>query len=277
MASSTRKGRRRARQGWRTARTSDRHELYESSVQDPQSECSYIERIYRGLRGRAPVSLREDFCGTALVSRTWVRKRGRVAHGVDLDAEVLAWARQRIGAELGKEQQSRLSLVRSDVRTAKTPPVDVLVAMNFSTFIFRTRASLLEYYRCARAQLKRGGVIIVDAYGGSGSWTEQEEERDLDGFTYVWHQSMVNPVTGRVRNHIHYRFPDGTSLRRAFTYDWRLWTLPEIQEVMVEAGFRRPVVYWEGTTKDGEGNGVFRPSTRGEACEAWVAYIAAEA
>lgn len=277
MASSTRTGRGLARRAWRSARTSDRHELYEQSVQDPKGECSYIERIYRGLRGRAPVSLREDFCGTALVSRTWVRKRGRVAHGVDLDSGVLAWAKARAAAELGDEALARMSLVRGDVRTARTPAVDVLVAMNFSTFVFHTRAALLEYYRSARTWLNRDGVMMVDAYGGSGSWTEQEEERDLDGFTYVWDQAMVNPVTGRVRNHIHYRFPDGTSLRRAFTYEWRLWTLPEIQEVMVEAGFRRPVVYWEGTTADGEGNGVFRPSVRGEACESWVAYIAAEA
>ena len=277
MASRASKARGGTRRAWRSARTSDRHELYEKSVQDPQSECSYIERIYRGLRGRAPLSLREDFCGTALVSRMWAGRRGRVAHGVDLDAEVLAWAKSRAAAELSDDARARLSLVRGDVRTVRTPPADVLVAMNFSTFVFHTRAALLEYYRCARTRLKRDGVIIVDAYGGSGSWTEQEEERNLDGFTYVWDQAMVNPVTGRVRNHIHYRFPDGTGLRRAFTYDWRLWTLPEIQEVMVEAGFRRPVVYWEGTTKDGEGNGVFRPSVRGEACEAWVAYIAAEA
>jgi SAM-dependent methyltransferase len=277
MASRARQARGRSRRAWRSARTSDRHELYEKSVQDPQSECAYIERIYRGLRGRAPVSLREDFCGTALVSRMWVRRKGRVAHGVDLDPEVLAWAKARAATDLGDDARSRLSLLKGDVRTVRTAPVDVLVAMNFSTFVFHTRAALLEYCRSARTRLKRDGVIIVDAYGGSGSWTEQEEERNLDGFTYVWDQAMVNPVTGRVRNHIHYRFPDGTSLRRAFTYDWRLWTLPEIQEVMVEAGFRRPVVYWEGTTKDGEGNGVFRPSARGEACEAWVAYIAAEA
>lgn len=246
-------------------------------MQDAVDECGYIERIYRKLRGHAPVTLREDFCGTALVSREWVRKRGRRAHGVDLDGAVLSWARSRASAQLSPDQLSRLSLHRGDVRTVRTPPADVLVAMNFSTFVFHDRRTLLAYYRAAHAHVRRGGVIITDAYGGSGAWLEQEEERDLDGFTYVWDQSMVNPVTGRVRNHIHYRFPDGTALKRAFTYEWRLWTLPEIQEVMVEAGFSRPVVYWEGTTDKGEGDGVFRPSTRGEACEAWVAYIAAEA
>jgi hypothetical protein len=36
-------------------------------------------------------------------------------------------------------------------------------------------------------------------------------------------------------------------------------------------------VYWEGTNhKTGEGNGVFKPSRRGEACAGWIAYLVAE-
>jgi hypothetical protein len=38
----------------------------------------------------------------------------------------------------------------------------------------------------------------------------------------------------------------------------------------------RPTVYWEGTTADGEGDGVFRRKAVGEACEGWIAYIVAE-
>jgi hypothetical protein len=80
-----------------------------------------------------------------------------------------------------------------------------------------------------------------------------------------------------VLNHIHFRFPDGSELRKAFTYDWRLWTLAEIQETLIEAGFVRPAVYWEGTVKKtGEGDGVFRRKTVGEACGGWIAYIVAE-
>jgi len=44
-----------------------------------------------------------------------------------------------------------------------------------------------------------------------------------------------------------------------------------------EAGFASSTIYWEGTNhKSGEGNGIFRPSTRGEACAGWIAYIVAE-
>ena len=72
-------------------------------------------------------------------------------------------------------------------------------------------------------------------------------------------------------------FPDGTKLRKAFTYDWRLWTIPEIRECLADAGFRRSHVYWEGTDHaTGEGDGTFRRTTVGEACGGWIAYIAAE-
>jgi hypothetical protein len=66
-------------------------------------------------------------------------------------------------------------------------------------------------------------------------------------------------------------------MKRAFTYHWRLYSLPEIQDCLREAGFSNVTVYWEGTNhKTGEGNGVFKPSRRGEACAGWIAYLVAE-
>ena len=76
--------------------------------------------------------------------------------------------------------------------------------------------------------------------------------------------------------HIHFKFPDKSKLKRAFTYVWRLWTLPEITELLTEAGFKNPTVYWEGTDEDGEGDGVFTPDDRGEADAGWIAYLSAE-
>ncbi len=66
-------------------------------------------------------------------------------------------------------------------------------------------------------------------------------------------------------------------MRKAFRYEWRLWTLPEIQEILLEAGFREVVVYWEGTDEETEeGDGEWSASTVGEACEGWVAYLVAK-
>jgi hypothetical protein len=76
--------------------------------------------------------------------------------------------------------------------------------------------------------------------------------------------------------HIHFKFPDKSKMKKAFTYVWRLWSLPEIKEMLVEAGFHNPVVYWEGTDKDGDGDGVFTADEQGEADAGWIAYISAE-
>ncbi len=275
----TRKVGAKARRGfWRTAANSDRHELYELAVQEVVSECDFIDRVWRSKRGRLPSSLREDFCGTAKASTEWVRRRAtNTAIGVDLDRSVIRWGERRHRSNLPGTMASRIAILEANVLEVETPGVDTVVAMNFSYFIFKDRATLVRYFRRVFEALADDGIFICDAYGGSQAHAEQEEERSLDGFTYVWDQNQYNPITGDVVNHIHFRFPDGSELKRAFTYRWRLWSLPEIQDALREAGFARATVYWEGTDhRSGTGNGVFRPSTRGEACEGWIAYIAAE-
>ena len=73
---------------------------------------------------------------------------------------------------------------------------------------------------------------------------------------------------------IHFEFRDGSRMRNAFVYDWRLWMLPEMQELMQRAGFRDVHVLWEGTErKTGQGNGVFRRVKRGGDEAAWIAYV----
>ncbi len=268
-----------SRRTLRTASTSDSHELYELSVQCTEAECDFIDRAWKQTGRKAlPSALREDFCGTGIASCAWVRRRkGNTAIGVDLDPAVLAWGEKRHWSTLSVEERARLSVHCADVLTASLPPVDVLVAMNFSYFIFKERAALLAYFKRAYANVRDGGLLLCDAYGGSESHSEQEEERHLDGFTYVWDQSHYNPVTSHVVNHIHFRFPDGSELKRAFTYRWRLWSLAELQELLAEAGFSKSSVWWEGTDKrTGSGNGVFRPTMKGEACNGWIAYIVAE-
>src|SRR5262245_22541009 len=79
---------------WRSAATSDPLELYELSVQEPSAECDFIDQVWREKRGakRRLRAIREDFCGSAIVSAEWVRRhRDNTAVGVDLDEHVLNW------------------------------------------------------------------------------------------------------------------------------------------------------------------------------------------
>lgn len=263
------------RKGWRTARTSDVHELYELSVQEPEAECELIDQVWKDLRDRKCTHIREDFCGTAIMSMQWVKHRSaNTAVGVDIDTDVLEWAKRKMSERLNEEQMKRITLMEGDVRTTPTEPVDSVCAMNFSYYLLRTRDELRDYFRIARSHLVDDGLFLLDAYGGSEAFEEMEEERNLDGFTYVWDQNKYDPISGEAINYIHFKFPDGSKIKKAFSYHWRLWTLPEIQEVLREAGFSDVVIYWEGADEDtGEGNGEFTRVTEGEACEGWIAYL----
>ena len=260
-----------------SARTADRHALYQLAVQSPVEDVRFLARIYRMLRGSEPRHLREDFCGTALLCAAWVRgRKPRTAEGFDISRATLEWGRVHNFPPLG-ERAAHIRLHAADVRTPSARRPDVRCAQNFSYFVFKRRRELLAYFTSARRDLARGGVFVLDIYGGPEAMEEQVEEREIEGgFTYVWDQRRYVPATGAYEAHIHFRFRDGTELRRAFSYDWRLWTLPEVKDVLHEAGFRNVDSYWEGTDEDGEGgNGVFRRSERGENCLAWVTYLVA--
>lgn len=255
----------------------DIHELYEQSVQNVEHEVEFLQTTFREIRGREARLLREDFCGTASASCEWVKQGGDFqAIGVDIDPDVLEWGRKHRVGRLPAADQARVRLVESDVMSADTPPVDLLIAFNFSYFIFDTRDALRAYFRRAYEALKEDGLFFVDLFGGPEAQEETKEKTKHDGFTYIWHQAEFHPVTNYIRCHIHFKFPDGSKIKKAFTYEWRLWSAPEIREVLEEAGFRKTTLYWEGEDEDGEGNGEFTPDDKGEADLAWIAYIVAE-
>jgi SAM-dependent methyltransferase len=259
------------------AAQADIHELYEESVQNVEHEVEFLQTTFRQIRGRTAHVFREDFCGTASASCQWVRQGAEFqAIGVDIDPTVLEWGRKNRVGRLPAADQARVSLLEGDVMTTDTPRVDVLAAFNFSYFIFDTRDKLRAYFERAHAALRDDGVFFVDLFGGSEAQEETKEKTKYKGFTYIWHQAKFHPVTNFMRCHIHFKFKDGSKLKKAFTYEWRLWSAPEIREVLAEAGFTRTTLYWEGDDEDGEGNGEFTPEDKGEADLAWIAYIVAE-
>lgn len=257
------------------ASKADKHKLYENSVQCVEAEIDFVDTTYTDIRGKKAKLLREDFCGTANTSCEWVRRRNtNHAFSVDLDPGVLAWGRENNLSRLSRGQQKRIALINDDVMAVKTEPVDIVLAMNFSYWIFRDRPAMINYFRRVYNGLEPDGIFFLDAFGGYEAFQELEESTDYGKFTYVWDQASYNPINGHCTFKIHYKFRDGSRLKDAFVYHWRVWTLPELIEMLTEAGFR-PAVYWEGTDQDGEGNGVFTLATEGEADAGWVAYIVA--
>ncbi|NOR20298.1 MAG: class I SAM-dependent methyltransferase [Xanthomonadales bacterium] len=266
------------------AEHADRHLLYQQSVQDVETELDFVEQTWSELRQRPAVFLREDFCGTANTACEWVvRDDNHQAVGVDLDLDVLEWGRLFNLAELEDEQLERIELLHEDVLQTRPGLADIILAMNFSYYLFMQREELREYFANALDSLVSDGILFLDAYGGYEApmvLTEPRECEDEDGneFTYIWEQAEFNPIDSCMTCHIHFEFPDKSRMDKAFSYRWRLWTLPEIREILYEAGFSQVDIYWEGTDeKNNEGNGIYMPSEVGDADPGWVCYIVAQA
>lgn len=264
----------------------DLHYFYEAAVQGVESDLDFATRVFKTKNRRKPVTVREDFCGTAALACEWVRRSPQNrAWGIDIDLSTLDWGRNHNGAYLPAEARPP-ELICADVMQAQTPPVDLIFALNFSYCLFKTRDLLRAYFQTARRALNRDGLLILDLYGGTEAVEAKREPRQIekhtatDGtkipeFTYIWDQAKYNVIDHHVINHIHFKIPGIGTIDKAFTYDWRLWTLPEIQELLLEAGFGFAEVYLHGWTGTGESDNLYRRRATYENALGWVAYIVA--
>lgn len=252
------------------ARSADPHVLYERSVQCTESAIETIDLIYKATAGKTPLRLREDFCGTAKLCADWVESDAkRVALGVDIDRPTLDWAAAHNIKPLSDAARGRVSLTQADVLDCADKGFDVVAAFNFSYWIFKERQTLKSYFKRAKECIKKGGVFILDVYGGPDSQFVMEEEADHGDYTYVWDQEYVDPVNNHIVCHIHFRFPDGSALDKAFSYDWRLWSMPELRDILYEAGFKKVETWWDCE------DDVIRRREETENLISWVAYLAA--
>ncbi|MCC7443148.1 MAG: class I SAM-dependent methyltransferase [Bdellovibrionales bacterium] len=254
--------------------------LYERAVQTPEVHADFFGRVHAELcPGREPVLLREDFCGSFLVSCAWVKSGPRHrAVAVDLDADVLSYGRRANLRALKPSERRRLRPLRSDVLKATRPAADIVAACNFSFYVFLDRKTLVRYFKQALRSLRPGGLIILEMSGGPGMMEHTQEKRRVrlengKHFTYYWDQKRFDPVSFEGRYAIHFKTSDGRLHRDVFTYHWRLWTIPEVRAALEEAGFSASHVYWEDRDSSGELTGEFQLTSRGENDHAWISYV----
>lgn len=263
-----------------TAGTADRYALYQQAVQEPEPDLDFLDRVYRAHYGRLPSALREDFAGTALTASHWVKRRPtNRAVAVDLDPTPLKWFARHIEPSLTPEQRSRLDIVQANVMSAQAHRpngFDAVFAFNFSYWIFKQRAQLLEYFRSVRGSLSKQGLFLLDHFSGSETMQELTDRTRKKGFTYVWDQKRFDPINGHLIAEIGFEFKDGTAWHGAFRYDWRLWSIPELRDLLNEAGFSTVDVYMEKDDKHGKGTGVYVKRTSAPADRALIAYIVAK-
>ncbi|MGB7345019.1 MAG: hypothetical protein WBD20_12465 [Pirellulaceae bacterium] len=261
----------------------DKFKLYEKSVQTPDHEVEFFAQAYRDFNQNTPISLREDFCGTYAVCCEWVKSdKRRTALGVDLCGETLQWGHDNNLAKLNPEQKQRVRLIEQDVRKRNKPTVDVLAAQNFSFWIFKTRAEVIEYFKVARSNLKEDGIMVMDMMGGGECFSEgfvdkRTIKKGKRGFDYRWTQISFNPITADASFSISFKFPDGSKLKHAFEYHWRFWSIPEVREMLTEAGFSESRVYWEiDEDEDPDREGQWEQREVAPSDPSWICYLVAK-
>jgi len=265
----------------------DLHDLYQKSVQSPDNDMEFLSDYFQEYTDKPLRQLREDFCGTAYLSAYFVTQHAEnQALGVDLDWPTLNWGIKHNVSSLTPSQQQRVSLVNANVLDVQQPRMQMIAALNFSYMVFHDRRTLLQYLTNAKESLLPGGVLVMDIWGGSESQVLQEEPREIENsedekigdFIFTWDQDTFDPFTHRYTTRIHFSFSDDSEIRNAFVYDWRLWTIPEVTELMADAGFQDIHVLWEGADPvTHEGTQTYHRAEKGDADLAWIAYIVGKA
>jgi SAM-dependent methyltransferase len=258
----------------------DRFELYERTIQAPEHLIPFLV----GLHGGAPRVLGEDFCGTALLARSWASTvTAGAAVAVDCDGAALA----RAG------QAPNVALLEADLRRelpGSLPRPDVVWVGNFSIGYLHARDELVSYLMRTRARLRGGGLFVCDTYGGGAAWRVGAAVREhfLPGGLRVrstWEQRSADPATGRVVNALSFRVDaDGDVVFEeadAFIYDWRVWSLPELADAAREAEFASSSVYAhlanDARGRQGRPTPLCDASDLGDPGERWAAVFAARA
>ncbi|MFA6046589.1 MAG: hypothetical protein WC718_16510, partial [Phycisphaerales bacterium] len=203
-------------------------ECYELCVQSPRHVVNFLVAAH----GHQPRVLREDFSGSAAVSRLWVRDGetkvdDRRAIAVDLNPAALddgfaAATEEGILVRHfapGASHPARCELVLAcGDCTAKDVPLasegcDVVFVGNFSIGYIHRRKDLCAYLRRSLDRLRTGnagfggGIFACDTYGGAGAFTlggirRRHVSPGHEVVHYEWLHEAADPLTNMVENSI---------------------------------------------------------------------------
>ncbi|KAF5751608.1 hypothetical protein HS088_TW02G00623 [Tripterygium wilfordii] len=160
---------------------------------------------------------------------------------------------QNDGLESTMQAASASSVVNKCMKNTPLHARDIVCAFNYSCCCLHKRAELVLYFKHALDALsKKGGIFVMDLYGGTSSERKLRLQRRFANFTYVWEQAEFDIIERKTRISLHFHLQkQQKKLRHAFSYSWRLWSLPEIKDCLEEAGFQS-VHFWVRQMPDTE-------------------------
>jgi hypothetical protein len=265
----------------------DKYALYQVAVQDAEGDVDLYLRLFKKVRPHfKPLVLREDFCAAFAFSCAWAKKNKKhLAYCLDIDPEPLAWGKEHNFSKLKPSEKSRVQVFEQNVISHTTPLADLIMTGNFSFYVLKDRRTLVRYFKAAHASLSRDGLFFLEMAGGPDFITKGKEKRVVRDkrtgtFTYIWDQKAFDPITREGLYAIHFQVPQKgrktpRMIRNAFTYDWRLWTIPEVRDALAEAGFRHSSVLWEKVVR-GKETGDYTVAHKAQNTEFWLGYVVGE-
>jgi tRNA (cmo5U34)-methyltransferase len=157
----------------------------------------------------------------ALAARCLSTARTARAIGIDVDAEILALARRRLG--------SRATFTTGSFLRAPLPPCDAVVA-SFSLHHVRTRAAKAALYSRIHSALRRGGIFVcVDSLPASNATVKRRQfEEWLGHLRRTYTTSRANAIF------------------KSWSYEDVYTPLDVELELMRSAGFRVEILWRRG-------------------------------
>ncbi|XVF05192.1 hypothetical protein REPUB_Repub05bG0150600 [Reevesia pubescens] len=248
--------------------------LYQQSVQSPKGDISYLQKFFlMYVGGRLPLHLQEDFCGTALFRISLFHGNVLKSH----EAKLVSFMPQELIRNIQLEESDNnskiaaidpnmhegstsLSNEESIKAESKIPAQDIVCAFNYSCCCLHKHTELVLYFKHVLEALSRkGGIFVMNLYGGMSSEQSLRLQKRFPNFRYTWEQAEFDIIERKTRISLQFHLQKKQKrLRHAFSYSWRLWSLPEINDCLEEAGFRS-VLFWLRKMTDTSEN----KSTRG--------------
>lgn len=241
-------------------------ECYEVCVQSPRHVTKLLRDVYARREGAGtPSVLREDFAGTAAISRKWIvegKRAGIVPRAVAIELDGATVHHARVAGErdglLGQLELRQIDAVAAPIQAHDG--CDIIFVGNFSIGYIHTRPELVEYLARSRERLALGnggfggGVFVCDIYDSPSKFNlgcvhRRHPSRGKEIVHYTWEHRGADVLTAMVENVIHFRVEvDGEivqELFEAFVYRWRLWSIVELRDAMHDAGFENIEVFAE--------------------------------
>jgi SAM-dependent methyltransferase len=242
----------------------DKYEHQAATRRSPEDVARILDDLYRESHGEGAraTTLREDYCGTLANCCAWVGLDSeRRAVGVDQDVEALEYGRARHLARLEPAERERVEVLEQD--PARTDaPADVIATLNYSLFGLKTRPELLTYLQNCRRTLAPEGALVLEWFGGLAVRKANVERTKFPGFTYVVEQEGFDPVTHEAAFRVDVNRRGEKKQVDLFTYDWRIWSVPELIDALTDAGFADVRTYSEQEPSGADRFGDFVPAER---------------